>query len=92
MAVFDSGAKVMVVKTVAPTFFDRVGSIESTKGTRGSPLICRCVLFFIIEGRPVVVFGSRDPLPLFWRPPFGVKSKRIFLSADLLLRIDPTSG
>ncbi|WP_238344734.1 hypothetical protein, partial [Pseudomonas sp. SWRI81] len=42
--------------------------------------------FFIIEGRSVVVFGNRGPLPLFWRPPSGVKSKRIFLSADLLPR------
>ncbi|XVN16424.1 hypothetical protein QZH47_11290 [Pseudomonas corrugata] len=44
------------------------------------------MLFFIIEGRPVVVFGSRDPLPLFFAIPIRDQEQTYFLSADLLFR------
>jgi hypothetical protein len=36
------------------------------------------VLFFIIEGRPVVVFGSRDPLPLFLAIPIRDQEQTYF--------------
>ena len=39
-------------------------------------------MLFIIVGRPVVVFGGRTLVAVFERSPFGIKSKRIFLSAD----------
>jgi len=51
---------------------------ESTKGSRSSPLICRCVLFFIIEGRSVVVFGNRGPLPLFLSIPIRDQEQTYF--------------
>ena len=41
------------------------GMPESTEGSRSSPQGLVACSFFIIEGRPVVVFGDRDPLPLF---------------------------
>jgi hypothetical protein len=41
------------------------------------------VLFFIIVGRPVVVFGDQSLSSFFSDPHTGYKSKRIFLSADL---------
>ncbi|WWG78158.1 hypothetical protein VRC34_15485 [Pseudomonas poae] len=42
------------------------------------------MLFFIIEGRPVVVFGSRGPLLLFWVTPIRGQEQTYFLSADVL--------
>ena len=53
---------------------------DSRKGSLSSPLNY-CMLFFII-GRPIVVFGGRTLVAVFERSPFGIKSKRIFLSAD----------
>jgi hypothetical protein len=54
------------------------------------------MLFFIV-GRPVVVFGGRTLVAVFERSPFGIKSKRIFLSADAAFitaftRSGPTSS
>jgi hypothetical protein len=49
------------------------------------------VLFFIIEGRSVVVFGDRGPLPLFLAIPIRDQEQTYFLSADLLSR-DPTDS
>ena len=48
-----------------------------------------CMLFFVFR-RPVVVFGGQTFLA-FEQPPSGVKSKRIFLSADAasILRFNP---
>ncbi len=34
--------------------------------------------FFIIEGQPVVVFGSRDPLPLFLAIPIRDQEQTYF--------------
>jgi hypothetical protein len=36
------------------------------------------VLFFIIEGRSVVVFGNRDPLPLFLAIPIRDQEQTYF--------------
>jgi len=57
------------------------------KGEPRLPFNFRCACsFFIIEGRFVLVFGTVTLYRCFWRSPSGIKSKRIFLSADLLFR------
>ena len=62
---------------------------DSTKGSLGSPPSSTACSFLFFR-RPVVVFGGRTYLA-FELPPSGVKSKRIFLSADIasILRFNP---
>jgi hypothetical protein len=59
------------------------------EGEPGLPFKVSLYALFLLFGRPVVVFGSQT-LYRFRRPPFRVKSKRIFLSADRFYRVDPT--
>ncbi|RTX97409.1 hypothetical protein EJ576_18685 [Pseudomonas sp. C 49-2] len=43
-------------------------------------------LFLLLRGGLLLFLATVTLYRCFWRPPSGVKSKRIFLSADLLLR------
>ncbi|EGH35007.1 hypothetical protein PSYJA_40897, partial [Pseudomonas syringae pv. japonica str. M301072] len=45
-------------------------------------LQCGSRALFIVMGRPVIVVGDQSLYSVVVRPPYGVKSKRIFLSAD----------
>ena len=65
--------------------------LETTEGSLGSPRIVLRVHFIIIAGQSIVFVVDRDPSsgPA---APFGVKSKRIFLSAELLSSSDPTDS
>jgi hypothetical protein len=54
------------------------------KGEPKLPFKSLHVLFFIVLGRPVIVFGNQSLYCFFSDPHTGYKSKRIFLSADLL--------
>ncbi|MBP5055432.1 MULTISPECIES: hypothetical protein [Pseudomonas] len=57
----------------------KTGMAESTKGSRSSPLIFVVACsFFIIEGRSVVVFGNRYPLPLFLAIPIRDQEQTYF--------------
>ncbi len=67
-----------------------MGIPESTKGSLGSPSRFLCMLFFVFR-EVFCCFWQPGPSHLFERPPFGIKSKRIFLSADIafILSIQP---
>ena len=54
------------------------------KGEPRLPFKSLHVLFLIVVGRSVVVIGNRSLYSVFGDPHTGYKSKRIFLSADLL--------
>jgi hypothetical protein len=58
--------------------FGNSGIAESTKGSRSSPLILSSRALFIIEGRSVVVFGNRGPLPLFLAIPIRDQEQTYF--------------
>jgi hypothetical protein len=57
------------------------------KGEPKLPFKSLHVLFLIVVGRSVVVFGNRSLSSVFSDPHPGYKSKRIFLSAYLLRSI-----
>ena len=58
---------------------------QAAKRGAEAPLLNRLTCsFFIVLGWSVVVFGDRSLYCVLVRPPSGVKSKRIFLSADSL--------
>lgn len=56
------------------------------KTQRRAVALLQCVLpaLFIVVGRPVIVVDGQSLYSVVERPPSGVKSKRIFLSADSL--------
>jgi hypothetical protein len=57
---------------------------EQHKGEPKLPFNVLLPALFIIEGRSVIVFVTVALYCCFWRSPSGIKSKRIFLSADPL--------
>jgi hypothetical protein len=60
---------------------------ESTKGSRSSPLILSLrALFLLLRGGLLLFLETVTLYRCFCRSPSGIKSKRIFLSADLLFR------
>ncbi|WP_334598831.1 hypothetical protein [Pseudomonas alvandae] len=62
--------------------------LESTKGSRSSPLILSSrALFLLLRGGLLLFLAAVALYRCFWRSPSGIKSKRIFLSADLLFRL-----
>jgi hypothetical protein len=61
--------------------------LKSTKGSRSSPLIFVArALFLLLRGGLFLFLATVALYRCFWRSPSGIKSKRIFLSADLLSR------
>ncbi|WP_363809375.1 hypothetical protein, partial [Pseudomonas brassicacearum] len=61
---------------------------DSTKGSRSSPLILSSrALFLLLRGGLLLFLAAVALYRCFWRSPSGIKSKRIFLSADLLFRL-----
>ncbi|WPN66424.1 hypothetical protein QMK47_10965 [Pseudomonas sp. P9_35] len=61
---------------------------DSTKGSRSSPLILSSrALFLLLRGGLLLFLVAVALYRCFWRSPSGIKSKRIFLSADLLFRL-----
>src|SRR5476649_814822 len=64
---------------------------DSTKGSLGSPsrfLSCS----FLLSGGLLLFLATLPFTAFFERSPSGIKSKRIFLSADTASSIDPTSS
>jgi hypothetical protein len=60
---------------------------ESTKGSRSSPLIFVArALFLLLRGGLLLFLVTVTLYRCFCRSPSGIKSKRIFLSADLFFR------
>ncbi|WP_438943764.1 hypothetical protein, partial [Pseudomonas sp. N8] len=71
------GCGAVIAPTLAPT--GEMGNPGKHKGEPKLPFnfVVACS-FFIIEGRPVVVFGSRCPLPLFLAIPIRDQEQTYF--------------
>jgi hypothetical protein len=89
------GALKSIASKLAPTEGEGEGegergksqTAESTKGSRSSPLILSLrALFLLLRGGLFLFLATVTLYRCFYRSPSGIKSKRIFLSADLLSR------
>ncbi len=74
----------MLVKVGRPWPGGEICGLRKAQRRAVALLQCGSRALFIVMGRPVIVVGDQSLYSVVVRPPYGVKSKRIFLSADSL--------